>query len=163
MIIVIYTADKALKALIAEKPGFIKKAFAAIVAYQICAVSAVVHLTGRIGMAGTFVHIFHTLKAYSTVKTVFLSTIEAEHTILAYTFIVLLTDVTMILRGAPTIFAAIANMAHVGIFTIIAGFAVYAGVLHHTVFAVVIVTAGLVVVYRARRSIHKAATAGLTM
>lgn len=71
--------------------------------------------------------------------------------------------VAMILRGAPTIFAEIANMAHIGIFTIIAGFAVYAGVLHHTVLAVVIVTARLVVVYRARRSIHKAATAGITM
>ena len=66
-------------------------------------------------------------------------------------------------RRVPTILAAIANMAHVGIFTIIAGFAVYAGVLHHTVLAVVIVTAGLVVVYRAGRSIHKAATAGFTM
>lgn len=71
--------------------------------------------------------------------------------------------IAMIHRGAPTIFAEIANMAHIGIFTIIAGFAVYAGVLHHTVLAVVIVTARLVVVHRARRSIHKAATAGITM
>ena len=39
MIIVIYTADKALKAFLAERIGIIIKAFAAIVAEQFCAVS----------------------------------------------------------------------------------------------------------------------------
>lgn len=163
MIIVVYTADKALEALLTEKVGIIMKAFAAIVADKICAVSAVGLLTGRKGMVGTFLNSFHTLKAYFTVKTIFLSTIEAEQTIPAYIFIVLLTDVAMILRGAPTIFAEIAKMAHFRIFTIIAGFAAYAGVLHHTVRAVVIVIARLVFVYRARRSVHKASTAGFTM
>jgi hypothetical protein len=67
MIIVIYTADKALKAFLAERIGIIIKAFAAIVADQFCAVSAVVLLTGRKGMVGTFVSGFHTRPAYFTV------------------------------------------------------------------------------------------------
>lgn len=67
MIIVIYTADKALKAFLAERIGIIIKAFAAIVADQFCAVSAVVLLTGRKGMFGTLVSGFHTRPAYFTV------------------------------------------------------------------------------------------------
>ena len=74
MIIVIYTADKALKAFLAERIGIMIKAFAAIVADQFCAVSAVVLLTGRIGMVGTFVSGFHTRPAYFTVTAAILDT-----------------------------------------------------------------------------------------
>jgi len=63
VIVVVYTADNALKTLLAEIIGIIMKAFAAIVADKLCAISTVVLLTGRKGMAGTFVHSFHTSKA----------------------------------------------------------------------------------------------------
>lgn len=74
MIIVVYTADNALKTLLAEIIGIIMKAFAAIVANKIGAVSAVILLTGRIGMVRTFVHGFHTRPAYFTVSAVIFDT-----------------------------------------------------------------------------------------
>ena len=50
--------------------------------------------------------------------------------------------------------------AHLGLLAVIAGFAVYTDVVDHTHIAVVIVTAEVVFVYRARRCFHKAIAAG---
>ena len=56
-------------------------------------------------------------------KAVIPSTFGAEQTLLAYVFIVLLTDVAMILRGIPTIFTAITRHAKTGYLAVIAGLA----------------------------------------
>ena len=113
MIIVIYTADKALKAFLAERIGIMIKAFSAIVADQFCAVSAVVRLTARIWVTGTLIHDVQTFQAHFTVSTELLGTETAKKTLFAQIVSVLQTGVAMLFRGAPAILAKLAFGAHI--------------------------------------------------
>lgn len=113
VIVVVYTADNALKTLLAEIIGILIKAFAAIVAYQICAVSAMVRLTARIWVTGTLIHDVQTFQADFTVSTELLGTEAAKKTLFAEIVSVLQTGAAMLFRGAPAILAALAFGAHI--------------------------------------------------
>ena len=155
VIVVVYTADNTLKTLLAEIIGILIKAFAAIVAYQICAVSAVVRLAARIWVTRTLIHDVQTFQAHFTVSTVLLGTETAKKTLFAQIVSVLQTGDAMLFRGAPAILAKLAFGAHIRQLTVIARLAAYTDVVNHTHIAVVIATAKFVFVYRARRCFHK--------